>query len=53
VDGAVNFVGWATGLVGRALTRLQTGRVQEYVTGATFLGAAIGLALVLASMFLR
>ncbi len=53
VDGAVNAAGWATGLAGRMLTRLQTGRVQEYVTGAAFLGAAIGLALVLAEMFIR
>jgi NADH-quinone oxidoreductase subunit L len=53
VDGAVNAAGWVTGLMGRMLTRLQTGRVQEYVTGAALLGAAIGLALVVAGMFLR
>jgi NADH-quinone oxidoreductase subunit L len=53
VDGAVNAVGWVTGFTGRALTKLQTGHVQEYVTGAAFLGAVIGLALLVAAMFLR
>jgi len=53
VDGAVNAAGWATGLAGRTLTRLQTGRVQEYITGAAFLGAVIGLGLLVAGMFLR
>ncbi len=53
IDGAVNFTGWITGQLGRSVNRLQTGRVQEYVTGATFLGAVIAFALLLASMFLR
>jgi NADH-quinone oxidoreductase subunit L len=53
VDGAVNAVGWATGLAGRTLAKLQTGQVQEYVTGAAFLGAVIGLALLVAMMFVR
>jgi hypothetical protein len=53
VDGAVNAVGWVTSRTGRMLTKLQTGHVQEYVTGAAFLGAVIGLALLIAAMFLR
>jgi NADH-quinone oxidoreductase subunit L len=53
VDGAVNAVGWVTGRAGRMLTKLQTGQVQEYVTGAAFLGAVIGLALLVAMMFVR
>jgi NADH-quinone oxidoreductase subunit L len=53
VDGAVNFAGWITGKLGQALTRLQTGRVQEYVGGAVFLGAAIALALLIVGMFVR
>jgi NADH-quinone oxidoreductase subunit L len=53
VDGAVNAVGWVTSRTGRVLTKLQTGHVQEYVTGAAFLGAVIGLALLVAAMFLR
>ncbi|HEY3398034.1 MAG TPA: NADH-quinone oxidoreductase subunit L [Armatimonadota bacterium] len=53
VDGAVNLVGWGTRQAGAVLARLQTGRVQEYVTGAAFLAAAIALALLVASMFVR
>jgi NADH-quinone oxidoreductase subunit L len=53
VDGAVNATAWVTGQVGRAMTRLQTGRVQEYIGGAAFLGAAIALALLVAGLFVQ
>lgn len=52
VDGAVNAAGWATGFAGRMLNKLQTGRVQEYVTAAAFLGAVIAIGLLVAGMFL-
>jgi NADH-quinone oxidoreductase subunit L len=53
VDGAVNLTGWVTGQAGKALTKLQTGRVQEYMGSAVFLGAAIALALLLVGLFIR
>jgi len=47
VDGAVNLVGWLTGRVGEYGSRLQTGRVQEYISALVFLGCAAAAALYL------
>jgi NADH-quinone oxidoreductase subunit L len=41
IDGAVNAVGILTGLAGEALSRLQTGRVQDYVTGLAIFAATL------------
>ena len=52
VDGAVNLVGWLTGRVGEYGSRLQTGRVQEYISALVFLGCAAAAALYLAILAL-
>ncbi len=48
VDGLANFVAWFTGQVGELASRLQTGRVQEYVTGAAIFAAMFAGALLIA-----
>ena len=47
VDGAVNLVGWLTKTAGELGSRLQTGRVQEYVSMLVFLACAIAAAMYL------
>ena len=49
VDGFVNFIAWFTGEVSEVGSRLQTGRVQEYITGAAIFAAMIAGALVIAA----
>jgi len=49
VDGLVNAGAWFTGQVGEVVSRLQTGRVQEYVTGAAIFAAMFAGALVIAA----
>ena len=49
VDGLVNAGAWFTGQVGELVSRLQTGRVQEYVTGAAIFAAMFAGALVIAA----
>ncbi|MBU0607761.1 MAG: NADH-quinone oxidoreductase subunit L, partial [Armatimonadetes bacterium] len=44
VDGAVNLVGWMTKTVGEYGARLQTGRVQEYISGFVFIACAVAAA---------
>ncbi len=56
VDGAVNLVGWMTKTVGEYGARLQTGRVQEYVSGFVFIACAVAAAaylLILAGPYLE
>ncbi|MCE5239667.1 NADH-quinone oxidoreductase subunit L [bacterium] len=56
VDGAVNLVGWMTKTVGEYGARLQTGRVQEYVSGFVFIACAVAAAayvLILAMPYLE
>ncbi|MEI6500238.1 MAG: hypothetical protein WCP21_04335, partial [Armatimonadota bacterium] len=47
VDGAVNLVGWITVTAGDLGSRLQTGRVQEYVSMLVFMACAIAAAMYL------
>ena len=48
VDGLANFAAWFTGQIGELGSRLQTGRVQEYVTGAAIFAAMFAAALLIA-----
>ena len=47
IDGAVNLVGWATKTAGELGSRMQTGRVQEYVSMAVFVACAVAGAMYL------
>ncbi|MHB8995390.1 MAG: NADH-quinone oxidoreductase subunit L [Armatimonadota bacterium] len=47
IDGAVNLVGWATKMAGDLGSRLQTGRVQEYVSMLVLMACAIAAAMYL------
>ncbi|MCX7598540.1 MAG: NADH-quinone oxidoreductase subunit L [Armatimonadetes bacterium] len=48
VDGAVNLAALATGWVGEAYSRLQTGRAQDYVTGLAVFAATLAAAAAIA-----
>ena len=45
IDGAVNLVGWTTKTAGELGSRMQTGRVQEYVSMLVFVACAIAAAM--------
>lgn len=47
IDGAVNLVGWVTKQAGDLGSRLQTGRVQEYISGLVFIACAVAAAMYL------
>ncbi|MEN6302429.1 MAG: hypothetical protein ABFD96_06870, partial [Armatimonadia bacterium] len=47
IDGAVNLVGWVTKQAGELGSRLQTGRVQEYISGLVFIACAVAAAMYL------
>lgn len=47
IDGAVNLVGWLTKTVGEYGSRLQTGRVQEYISMLVFLACGVAAAMYL------
>jgi NADH-quinone oxidoreductase subunit L len=47
IDGAVNLVGWGTKMAGDLGSRLQTGRVQEYVSMLVLIACAIAAAMYL------
>lgn len=49
VDGAVNLVGYAARGIGEAGSRLQTGKIQDYIAGLAIFAAAIGIGAYLVS----
>ena len=51
VDGAVNLVALVTGWVGEGLSRLQTGRTQDYVTGLAVFAATLAAAAAIAVLW--
>ena len=51
VDGLVNLIAFVTGLFGEAGARLQTGKIQDYVTALAIFGATVAAAAAIAVLW--